>query len=144
MSVDPARSARLALAGGTFLTVLAWYALPDAVRSRPLRVALKTGLLGATVAGLATVPEAYSPFTPAPASADEPAAQLSPAAFATLATATAAASVGLTVWGEKAIFARGERRRAAGVRCAHTRLAAGLAAFSGLAALPDWGRLGRA
>ena len=41
---NPTRAAGLAVGAGA---TLAWYALPDYVRSRPLRGLIKTGLLGA-------------------------------------------------------------------------------------------------
>ena len=44
LSMTPTRAAGLAV--GTGATV-AWYALPDVVRSRPLRGLMKVGLLGA-------------------------------------------------------------------------------------------------
>ena len=41
---NPTRTVGLAVGAGA---TLAWYALPDYVRSRPLRGLIKTGLLGA-------------------------------------------------------------------------------------------------
>ena len=42
--LTPTRAAGLAVGAGA---TLAWYALPDVVRSRPLRGVVKAGLLGA-------------------------------------------------------------------------------------------------
>ena len=65
-----------------------------------------------------------------------------PALAAAALGVTAVATVG-TVWAEKAIVAFGERRRARGVRWAHTPLALVLALGTGALALVDWTRLVR-
>lgn len=104
---------------------LAWYAMPDAVRSRGVRALLKTGLLAAAVpATIALAPkgDASAPDLPWP-----PPPKLVVAGSALLIAGTAA-----TIWGEKAVFALGERRRARGVRFAHTLPALGLAALAAL------------
>ena len=44
LSITPTRAAGLAVGTGA---TIAWYALPDVVRSRPLRGLVKVGLLGA-------------------------------------------------------------------------------------------------
>ena len=44
MTLDDPRTSRLAFAGVAALTVLTWYALPDAVRSRRARTVIKAGL----------------------------------------------------------------------------------------------------
>ncbi len=54
--MDSSTKNRLAFAGVSALTVLTWYALPDAVRSRPARTVIKAGLLGVTAAGVAMMP----------------------------------------------------------------------------------------
>ena len=132
--MDSSTKNRLAFAGVSALTVLTWYALPDAVRSRPARTVIKAGLLGVTAAGVSMMPQIYpdtARLTGPPI--DLPRTTLT----AVLAGAAALATVG-TVWGEKAIYARGERIRATGVRCAHSPAAAMLALVTGLAALVDW------
>lgn len=122
------------------LTVLAWYALPDVVRSRGVRGVVKTGLLGVTAAGAAMVPEIYPG---AAASPPEPRVEISrPALIAVAAGATVAATAA-TVWAEKAIFARGERRRARGVRWAHTPFALVLALGTAALAGVDWSSVAR-
>ena len=103
---------RLAFAGVSALTVLTWYALPDAVRSRGARVVIKTGLLGVTAAGDAMMPQVYPQartFRP------QPGTDLPVSVRAALAVGGTAVAVAGTIWGEKAIYARGERRRARGV-----------------------------
>lgn len=132
------RTDRLAFAGVAALTVLTWYALPDAVRGRTLRGVIKTALLGVTAAGVAVTPEVFPEvrrLTPTP-TVDLPA----PVA-ATLVAGAAALTLGATVWGEKVIYARGERARARGVRCAHTRTAVLLALATAAPALVDWTRV---
>lgn len=128
---------RLAFAGVSAVTVLTWYALPDAVRSRGLRAAIKAGLLGVTAYGVAKIPAV---FPEARALASDPVDVPRPV-LAGAAAAAAVAGTAATVWFEKVVFAAGERRRADGVRCAHTPLAAALAVGTGALALVDWERL---
>lgn len=138
--MDDARTNRLAFAGVSALTVLTWYALPDAVRSQRGRGVIKAGLLGVTAAGAAMIPQV---FPDARELKPEPRIDLPGPARAALALgATAVATVG-TIWAEKAIYAHGERRRASGVHCAHTPAAVLLALATGAAALIDWAKLAR-
>ena len=135
--MDAATTHRLAFAGISTLTVLTWYALPDAVRSRRARGAIKAGLLAVTALGVAKIPEVF------PRAAELPAPNVDvgkPAVIAGAVALTAAATAG-TVWGEKVIFAAGERSRARGDRCAHTPLAAAQALATAAAALVDWDKL---
>ncbi len=140
MTLDDLRVSRLAFAGVTALTVLTWYALPDVARSRRTRVVVKAGLLGVTAAGAGMIPQV---FPASQRSGPESHAELSGPAVAGLVLAATTVGVAGTVWFEKALYARGERRRTDGVRCAHTRVAVGLALATGAAALIDWARLGR-
>lgn len=135
MATD-ARTNRLIFAAVSALTVLTWYAIPDAVRDRRARAAIKAGLLGVTALGIARIPDVYPEVGDLP----QPRVDLPVPALAAAVVAVAAASTWGTVWTEKAIFAFGERRRAGGVRCAHTPLAAALAVASGALALVDWER----
>lgn len=127
---------RPALVAGTAAVVFAWYALPDVVRSRTARGLLKTGLLAATAAAVPTLlatdeapalPDGVWPPTPAALAGG----------VALLAAGTAA-----TVWGERAVFAFGERRRARGVRFAHALPALGLAALAAASLAVDPPRQG--
>lgn len=138
-SADP-RTDRLMFAGVSALTVLAWYALPDAVRSRGVRAVLKTALLGVTGAGVALIPEVYPE---ARSLARRPRVDLPVPALAALAASGTAALAAGTVWAEKAVYARGERRRASGVRWAHTPLALALAGLTAAGTLVDWPGLAR-
>ncbi len=135
MSSADSRTDRPLFAGITGLTVLAWYALPDVVRSRPARAAVKVGLLGVTALGATRIPQV---FPQAAALKDRPALDLPVPALAALAVGGTTALTAATVWGEKALYARGERRRARGVRWAHTPLALAMAAGSAAAVLVDW------
>lgn len=128
MSTDVTETPTLAAALG--LGTLAWYAMPDLVRSRAARSVLKTGLLGA---GLA----ASWPKLPL----DELDELLSDQVWGTREVIGAGlgvlATAAVVVVGEKAIYAFGERRRARGARLAHTLPAIGLAVVSGaLGVLP--------
>jgi hypothetical protein len=138
MALDDLRVSRLAFAGVSALTVLTWYALPDAVRSRRARIVVKAGLLGVTAAGAAMIPQV---FPEALSHKPERGLDLPGTAVAALALGAAAAAVAGTVWFEKAVYAHGERGRARGVRCAHTPAAAAMALATGAAALIDWTRL---
>ncbi|MGB7962120.1 MAG: hypothetical protein WCF12_04045 [Propionicimonas sp.] len=138
MTIDDSRTNRLAFAGVSALTVLTWYALPDAVRSRRARAVIKTGLLGVTAVGAAMIPQV---FPEARHLKPEPSVDLPGPALAALAIgATGVATVG-TLWFEKVVFAYGEHRRARGVRCAHTPAALAMALATGAAALVDWTKL---
>jgi len=130
-SVDPTRVAGFAAGVGA---TVAWYALPDYVHSRPLRALVKAGLLG--VLGwsmVAQLPEAAElpPYDDEdadcsksfPVAGEDPlggVTEADPAELAVLA-GVALGSAALTVAVERWLFRRGERRRAAGVRFAHTR-----------------------
>ncbi len=138
MALDDLRVSRFTFAGVSALTVLTWYALPDAVRNRRARVVIKAGLLGVTAAGSAMIPQVFPGVRRA---RPEPSSDLSRTTVAALALAATASAVAGTVWAEKAIFAHGERERARGVRCAHTPAAAVMALATGAAALVDWTKL---
>lgn len=138
MPSDPTTD-RAAFAAVSTATVLAWYALPDVVRSRGVRAAVKTGLLGVTAAGAAMIPQVYPEFRPLKV---EPKVDLPAPAVAALAVGATAALTALTVWAEKALYARGERRRADGVRWAHTPLAVAMALGTGAITLLDWTTIG--
>lgn len=122
------------LAAGVGGLTFAWYALPDAVRSRAVRTALKSGIVAASVAAM---PLILPRDTDAPLvlPEDGPSPALVAGGLAALA-----GGVALSVWGEKAIFAFGERRRARGVRFAHALPAAGLAVLAAavMALDPPW------
>lgn len=136
-SYDPNTDKRI-FAGVSALTVLTWYALPDAVRSRRARIAIKAGLLGVTAMGVAKIPEVF-PEVHKPAAkpkVDVPAPVVGLVALGWVAAGTAA-----TVAAEKFIFAIGERRRASGVRCAHTPAAVIMAGLSGAATFLDWEKI---
>lgn len=138
MARNDLRVSRTAFAGVTALTVLTWYALPDVVRSRRARVVVKAGLLGVTAAGSTMIPQVFPELRHR-----EPVPQydLPASATAALAVGATAVIVGGTIWGEKAIYAHGERRRARGVRFAHTPAALAMAVVSGAAVLIDWTKL---
>lgn len=106
------------------LTTLAWYALPDVIRSRGVRTTLKLGLLGLGSAGwvLARPEKAVPAGAQGPDLLDEmfEALRAAPGKSLGLGTAVIAMTVAGTVAGEKAIFGFGERRRVRGVRGAHT------------------------
>ena len=140
MTMDDPRTSRLAFAGVSALTVLTWYALPDAVRSRRARAVIKAGLLGVTAAGAVMIPQVFPEardFRP------EPLIDLPAPALAALGVGAAALATAGTIWFEKAVFASGERRRARGACCAHTPAAAAMALATGAAALVDWATLVR-
>ncbi|MBK8461674.1 MAG: peptidase S9 [Nigerium sp.] len=113
------------------LTTLAWYALPDVVHGRRLRGVLKTALLGA-FAGAWSVVDRPAASTPGPDRVDTILATVreNPGRAAAVAGTVVAVGTALTVAGERAIFAFGERRRARGVRCAHTLPALALGALA--------------
>ena len=145
-SVDPTRVAGFAAGVGA---TVAWYALPDYVRSRPLRGLIKTGLLGAIGWSMvAQLPEAAElpPYDDedadcsksSPVAGEDPlegVTEADPAELAVLAGA-ALGSAMITVGVERWLFRRGERRRAQGARFAHTRQGLALGALeAGLTAL---------
>ena len=129
-AADPTRIAGLAAGVGA---TVAWYALPDYVRSRPLRGLIKTGLLGvigwSLVSMLPDEPE-LAPYDDevdcskaSPVAGEDPLdgiTEADPSELAVLAGA-AVGSAMITVGVERWLFRRGERRRASGVRFAHTR-----------------------
>ncbi len=130
-SVDPTRVAGFVAGVGA---TVAWYALPDYVRSRPLRGLVKAGLLG--VLGwsmVAQLPEAAElpPYDDedadcsksSPVAGEDPlegVTEADPAELAVLAGA-ALGSAMITIGVERWLFRRGEGRRAQGARFAHTR-----------------------
>jgi hypothetical protein len=137
MTPNDPRTSRLAFAGASALTVLTWYALPDAVRSRRARGVIKTGLLGVTAAGVAMMPQV---FPEARRLMPQQRPDMPTPVVVSLAIGAAALAAVSTIWGEKAIYAWGEHRRARGIRCAHTPVAAALAVATGVVLLVDWGR----
>ena len=138
MTLDGPNANRLAFAGVSALTVLTWYALPDAIRSRKARTVIKAGLVGVTMAGVANIPAV---FPEASRLKPTPRIELPKPALIGLALGAVAATTAGTVWFEKAIYANGERRRARGVRCAHTPAATVMALATVAAALNDWTKL---
>ena len=136
-SVDPTRVAGFAAGVGA---TVAWYALPDYVRSRPL------GVLGWSM--VAQLPEGAElpPYDDedtdcsksSPVAGEDPlegVTEADPAELAVLAGA-ALGSAMITVGVERWLFRRGERRRAQGARFAHTRQGLALGALeAGLTAL---------
>lgn len=155
LPADPKRATGIAL--GTGATV-AWYALPDFVRSRPMRGLIKAGLLGAigwSIVSLLPDGAELPPYDDeADCSKESPVAgedtlegvtEAEPRELAILA-GVALGSAALTVAVERWLFRRGERRRAAGIRFAHTRqgLALGvLEAGATVATLASEARSGR-
>ena len=109
-------------AAGVGATV-AWYALPDYVRSRPLRGLAKAGLLG--VLGwsmVAQLPEGAE--LPPYDDEDVDCSKSSPVAGEDPLEGVTGAALGsamITVGVERWLFRRGERRRTQGARFAHTR-----------------------
>lgn len=122
MTLDVQKVAPRAIGFG--LGTLAWYAMPDVIRSRPLRVLAKAGLSAALVAGIAATDDGQI-TTALGESLDTLTDQVwgTKKAMAVGAGAALAlvGTIAVTVIGEHAIYQRGERRRAEGVRAAHTR-----------------------
>lgn len=129
-AANPTRVAGLAAGVGA---TVAWYALPDYVRSRPLRGLIKTGLLGvigwSLVSMLPDEPE-LAPYDDevdcskgTEAAGEDPLDDITEADPSELAVLAGAAvgSAMITVGVERWLFRRGERRRAQGSRFAHTR-----------------------
>lgn len=131
-------SVNVPLAVATGVLTTAWYALPDVVRSRPLRAVLKTCLAGGGGAAWWVLRQTSAP-EPGPDVYDEVIHAVNRAPGRALAIGAVALGGGtaLSVAGEKALFALGERRRARGVRWAHTLPALGWGVVAGVATLPD-------
>lgn len=127
LSMTPTRAAGLAVGTGA---TIAWYALPDVVRSRPLRGLVKVGLLGAMGWSLVSLMPEGDELPPyddetdcSEEKTDDPldgVTEAEPRELAVLA-GTVLGSAVVTVAVERWLFRRGERRRAQGVRFAHTR-----------------------
>ena len=124
---NPTRTVGLAVGAGA---TLAWYALPDVVRSRPLRGLVKVGLLGARGWSLVSLMPEGDELPPyddetdcSEEKTDDPldgVTEAEPRELAVLA-GTVLGSAVVTVAVERWLFRRGERRRAQGARFAHTR-----------------------
>ncbi len=142
-------------AGSVAVLSTLYYALPDFLRRRPLRIAARVGCIAAITA-IATHEtttrlnddDTLTPDAPAPekpSSPENPSGQESPedpgfpqkpialAGMIAAGIAALAGSIALDAALERKIFARGERRRAAGVRLAHTRQALWIGPLSGVA-----------
>ena len=121
--LTPAR-ANVAQAAVMGLTTVAWYALPDLVRSRAARTVLKTGLLTAGGVGWVLArPQKAAPTGPqGPDAFDEvfEAVRTEPAKSAAVGAAIVGLTTAFSIAGEKAIFRFGEKRRARGATGAHT------------------------
>jgi hypothetical protein len=137
MKIDDPRTRRLAFAGVSALTVLTWYALPDAVRSRRARAVIKTGLLGVSAAGATMIPHIFPETRQLTL---PPSLDMHGSARVALSIGALAVAAAGTIWFEKFVYARGERLRASGVRCAHTPAALAIALATGEAALIDWAK----
>ena len=139
-AADPTRIAGLAAGVGA---TVAWYALPDYVRSRPLRGLIKTGVIGWSLVSMLPDEPELAPYDDevdcskgAEAADEDPlegVTEAAPCELAVLGGAVAGSAL-VTLALERWLFHRGERRRASGVRFAHTRQ--GLA-LGGLAAVLD-------
>ena len=149
LSITPTRAAGLAV--GTGATV-AWYALPDVVRSRPLRGLMKVGLLGAMGWSLVSLMPEGDELPPyddemdcSEAKTEDPldgVTEAEPRELAVLAGAVLGSAV-VTVAVERWLFRRGERRRAAGVRLAHTRQGLALGVLEAVATVATLAGEGR-
>ena len=151
LPVSPTRAAGIAVGAGA---TLAWYALPDYVRSRPLRALVKTGLLGAIGWSIVTMLPEDGELPPyddetdcsngSPVANDplDGVTEAEPRELAVLAGAALGSAV-LTVAVERWLFRRGERRRAAGVRLAHTRQGLALGALEAVATVATLAGEGR-
>lgn len=121
----PTLSAAVITGGGAF----AWYAMPDAIRSRAVRTLLKAGLLSVIVHHQAReVCKVSGEVTEAIEEARENGIAMGP--YLAAGWALAGISVTAAVVGERLLFRRGERRRAQGYALAHTRQALPLAALA--------------
>lgn len=130
----------LPLAATTAVSTFAWYALPDVVRSPFARTLLKGALLGGGAAAWVALRDDSRCDANGPDAIDDALYAMNKATPAQvgIAAAAAAGALAVTAWGERAIFRLGERRRADGVRGAHTRPALLWAALAGAGALiPD-------
>lgn len=135
LSMTPTRAAGLAVGTGA---TIAWYALPDVVRSRPLRGLVKVGLLGAMGWSLVSLMPEGDELPPyddetdcSEAKTEDPldgVTEAEPRELAVLAGAVLGSAV-VTVAVERWLFRRGERRRAQGARFAHTRQGLALGAL---------------
>jgi hypothetical protein len=119
----------LSRAGGLGLGSVAWYAMPDLIRSRGVRTLVKSGLLAGMTASLVATDdgrlgEATSVLLER--LSDQVWGTRKAMMASALAVLVTGGVVAATVAGERAIYRRGERRRAAGVRLAHTRQALAL------------------
>ncbi|MDI9628653.1 MAG: hypothetical protein QM286_08940 [Acidobacteriota bacterium] len=123
MTTDAPAVAPLTAISG--LVTLAWYAMPDLIGSRALRGVLKAGLLG----GWLVYAQRSMDADPADLLNDQ---VWGSREVACGALGLAGVVVG-TVAGEEAIFAFGERRRARGLKLAHTAPAFGWAVLSAAA-----------
>ncbi len=123
---------------GAGATVIVWYALPDLVRNRGVRALVKIGLLGVTAYGASMVPNTWEDASELPSRIEAQLAELPKAASTGLLVGGLTALTAASILFEKAAFARGERRRSKGVRCAHTRQAVAIAAATAAAVfVPD-------
>lgn len=137
------------VAGSAAALSTLYYALPDFLRRRPLRIAARVGCIAA-ICAIAThetttclndddtlTPDAPAPENPgSQENPEDPGFPQTPMALAAMIAAGIAAlagSIALDAALERKIFARGERRRAAGVRLAHTRQALWIGPLSGVA-----------
>lgn len=150
-TTPPATRVLNAAVGG--LATTAYYATPDLIRSRAARGWVKTALLAVVLA--TSAPELRrareESLERRRAAAEDPDREQvdwrevwgateprSRAALVAGGAAALAVSVGSVVAVERGVFRRGERRRAAGVRFAHTRPALVWGALTtALALLPD-------
>lgn len=137
MSVTQGARGNIPRAAAIGLFTFAWYAMPDVVRRRGVRVVLKTAMTAGicyTVAPPRTAAEANGPDV-----VDEllHAANQKPGRAVAIAAVALATSVALTTLSEKKVFAWGERRRARGVAGAHTLPALALGALAAGAILVD-------
>ena len=149
LSITPTRAAGLAVGTGA---TIAWYALPDVVRSRPLRGLVKVGLLGAMGWSLVSLMPEGDELPPyddemdcSEAKTEDPldgVTEAEPRELAVLAGAVLG-SAGVTVAVERWLFRRGERRRAAGVRLAHTRQGLALGVLEAVATVATLAGEGR-
>ena len=149
LSMTPTRAAGLAVGTGA---TIAWYALPDVVRSRPLRGLMKVGLLGAMGWSLVSLMPEGDELPPyddemdcSEAKTEDPldgVTEAEPRELAVLAGAVLGSAV-VTVAVERWLFRRGERRRAAGVRLAHTRQGLALGVLEAVATVATLAGEGR-
>ena len=127
----------------TALGTTAYYAVPDVLTHRGSRAVAKTGIVVAMVTLLAGRKDLLQEAGISKDDLSELRSQWNrrtpkeKAVIAAVAAVSAAGGIALTVAGERAIYRRGERRRAAGKRGAHLRGALVLGALSaGMALIP--------